>query len=129
MKKTVLLLLAVCFIAYGCSENQDKTEERVIKNIVAVYWHEYNFYSFAVEHEDSSISMESFGKYACSQGNIVKLFHDVPNEEKMWAKAEIGTGHCDLIKSLAIHLHSIEDINGAEWDNGKFGSGTTIRVN
>ena len=58
----------------------------------------------------------------------VKIFRDVPLEKQMFAEAVKSNSIMDCPRgygSLDIHIHNIQEINGAGWDHGKFGTGRT----
>lgn len=140
------LLVAVICSACG----RDLTGEKVVvKNVVRIFMHEPLRYSFLVqENETNVLNLVSLphdikiGKepieisdvpLCAANGNSlyriqnVKFVADVPDGEFMWATAMLS-GRTDMHPSvhlLEIHIHSPNDIDGAGWNHGKFGSGST----
>jgi hypothetical protein len=56
------------------------------------------------------------------------LFCDVEKGDRMWAE-EWKNGHwIDAKLDAAIHIHSLDELNGAGWTNGKFGNGNTVPI-
>ena len=84
-------------------------------NLDAIYMHEPTRYSFIY-------TIDSESKIKTISGKKVTFFTDVPTNKKPW----IQQSQWDY--SMAIHLHSIDELNTAGWDHGKLGSGQTIRI-
>ena len=63
-------------------------------------------------------------------GLTVFIKPDRQEGEQMWYQTHYVYGGCKGTKGhVIIHVRSIADINGAGWNHGKFGSGTTTRIN
>lgn len=100
-----------------------KTEIRNERfNVVAVWKHEVNRYSVTIKE----------GNILVDRGFAIDsvLITDVPEGSNMWYEAYYnynsfsGGGY----KWVNIHIHSVDDIGNAGWNHGKFGSGSTERV-
>ena len=87
-----------------------------------------NRYSFArvdTISTNSEIQMLCFGGWFTQ----VRIFTDVIPSNSMWIEGDLvkesgGGIHYDY----EIHIHSIDDVNTGGWNHGKFGSGTTTRI-
>ena len=117
-------LLALVMVA--CSSKTDTVEHR-IDNVVRVYMHEPNWYTFDTQEPESpvvkSITLRThFDK-------LVRLT-DVPLEKPMWVKYATRENGCNgyMVQAVEIHLHSVRDINGAGWNHSKSGHGQTTVV-
>lgn len=112
----VIVLLA------GCSEYPCESKNIQVER---VFWHEGSRYSFVVKNSDGSMQMQT-------ENSVygVKIYQDVPVGESM--RVELSQCYMyDAKKSYRhyrradIHLRSIEDLNGADWNHGKHGRGST----
>lgn len=112
--KAILLVLCTFFVS-ACSHTV--TEER-IENVVRVYYHGGTKYSFAVENPvTKEIAMENFsGRLVCGSSEV-KIFQDIPSDQKIWVKASIlhNASSCDgKIINLEIHIKTVGDIQGID---------------
>jgi len=56
----------------------------------------------------------------------IKIFYDVPKDEKMYLEYQKKCSGGNLLMAwMEIHIHSIDEINGGGWNRGKFGKGQT----
>jgi hypothetical protein len=118
-----LLLTCILLLATGCG--QPTTTEVVYKDIDRVFMHDWNTVSFFRQNSDGSIEHKFL--YSHLRGDI-KYFSDVPEKQKMWAKEIIVDGNMTTDRYVEIHLHSVNEVAGGEWDHGKHGSGTVSVV-
>lgn len=123
--KGVIALFVLLIL--GCSTS--RTEPVRIDNVSRVMMHERGRYTLMVEEPDGRISLRSFGGSPCFYPETV-LFHDVPEGDPMWATYRTVSRSCEnpCEELTELHVHSAEDINGAGWNHGKFGSGQTTVV-
>jgi len=127
MKTATILALsiAITFLS-GCSETESA---KIYGDIQAVWFHEGNNYSFTIIQDGKLVNIgpRSF------ENAKSEVIADVKEGEPLWAKvthnALFGDDNNKHRGTLyEIHVHSIKDINGAGWDHGKFGSGSTSVV-
>ena len=122
----VVLILAGCLILPGCSyEHKTAGDE-----IEALYWHEGERYT-AVTIIADVVTRYNIPPYSGTY-RTVTLYTDVAEGEKSWYKCEwdwevwmgtdTDTAYCD------IHIHNIDELGTADWNHGKFGSGSTTRI-
>ncbi len=121
-----LLLLPLLLVLTACSDPVHYVTPPT--EIVAVYWHEGNKYSVTTKQGDVLANVRVTWKSTVH----VALIADVLPNEPMWYE-------CNYIHNpnngratgdgCAIHIRSINDLTGASWNHGKFGSGTTKRIN
>jgi len=119
MKRYILFiaLLSVCFLA-ACSYEKEPV---TVENVKRVFMHEEKHYSFLYASPNNPNELQGF---TLREVIRVKIITDVSPEEDIWLKyTEFGSSY-----DLELHLHSAEDINGAGWNHGKFGSGQTVVV-
>jgi len=94
----------------------------------AVWFHESNRYSLSYE-----INGKLYNKEASSPGIHLQVLTDLKKGEKPYYEYKyywssiIGTIHKKEEYSR-LHIHSIDNIKGAGWNHGKFGTGQTIRI-
>lgn len=118
---TIIVISACIGIPYFTSKTEERNEKQ---DIVAVWKHEANHYSVTVKEGNTLMDKAFYGNFSTI------IITDVPKDKSMWYEAHFkessfsGGGY----DSLKIHIHSIDDINGGGWNHGKFGSGTTERV-
>jgi hypothetical protein len=150
-KLTLSLILLTASLLFSCSDNKEATpvdesklhilHETVV--VEAVYFHEKNKYTVA-SIEDKELKMISLPHYG-HQNLKPRIFIDVPAGEKSWyeVKYERKSKNSNLRKThfndnvnnyevkpfIHIHISSIDQLNTADWNNGKFGSGKTTRIN
>jgi hypothetical protein len=119
MKKLFLLPLALFLVS--CS---DIIEYKSTDKIVSVYYHERNDFSVGIVRS-GMLKIVRLPPTA-----HVDIFMDAASKDDMWYECDhtrdrwngTTTGGC------SIHLFDVDDITGAGWNHGKFGSGTTKRI-
>ena len=140
MKNYRLVLTAGLFVVVilGCAppltdldpESIPQTELQRIDHVGRVFLHEYGRYTLLVEETGGTVIQWRFGnQFECNREP--NLIADVPKNEPMWAEYYVllgGMWAADCEQLMSIHLHSAQDINGAGWNHGKFGSGQTTVV-
>ena len=100
-----------------CDSNVDSKIERIQR----VFMHSPVEFSFMVEAEEGKRSIVLW-----LRSNVLPEFiWDVPRGESAYAFCRT-TGSGDFI--LEMHLYSKDQVEGAGWDQGKFGSGQTVVV-
>lgn len=126
-----LMLLLICAVALtvGCT---DKELFRERNDIVAVWKHEAGVYSVSTMSGNRIID-NSFHKVPGSGEACFlekpEIVADVPEGGNMWYEAiYYGGGRLGINARVTIHVRSIDDVGGAGWNHGKFGSGMTERV-
>lgn len=122
-----LVAIAGLLMMVGCAE-EHKTSGGEVE---AVYWHEGSRYTAVTENADV-ITRHRIPPYHGVRASSVTLYTDVPEGEKSWYKcewdwnamsgADTDTAYCD------IHIHNIDELGTADWNHGKFGSGSTTRI-
>ena len=91
-----------------------------------IFLHETNHYSVFTVEEDKKVTVKSFRSYI-PYGKIT-LFCDVEKGDRMWAEEWKNGNWVDATLDAAIHIHSLDDLNGAGWNHGKFGNGMTVPI-
>ena len=118
-------------ILTGCTSGpKPPAEERKIENVVRVLMHQPKDYTIFSEPKNLDGPLDEERLRNCSK---VHIFLDVPADKPMFALVTLD--YWDGIEEwkpypakLELHLHSATDINGAGWNHGKHGSGTTTVV-
>lgn len=117
-------------ILAGCAGPRPPARDRTIQNVVRVLMHERGRYTIFSEPKTGNEPLVEENFYILSR---VPIFKDVPPGGAMWAKVHTEYSY-DLFDyvpqdtKLEIHVHGPEDINGAGWNHGKFGRGTTTVI-
>lgn len=107
----------MCWSCYGCMEGGGKSEIRE-GTFVRIFMHEPGLYSVL----DENLRPIEFRNFVRGTKKNVKLFKDVPANEKMWYKGEyfLGTyGNRTMgWMWIEIHIHNENDINGGDFEEG-----------
>lgn len=119
MKKLLIPFAALLMV--GCS---DPVVHDYTRDIVSVYYHERNDFSVGIMN-GHKLTIKRLPVYA-----HVDIFADADPEGSMWYECDYtydrdygeSTGGC------SIHIHDVDDITGGGWNHGKFGSGSTTRI-
>ena len=121
-----LAILFTGFLVTGCSY-EHKTSGGEVE---AIYWHEGERYTAMTNNADV-ITRHRIPPYHGVYSSVT-LYTDVPADEKSWYKcewdfrpldgADTDTAYCD------IHIHNLDELGTADWNHGKFGSGSTTRI-
>ena len=119
----VIIGCVLIFLSFVINTKDIVRDEK--SDIVAVWKHRANEYSVTVQEGLKFVDIPFSGTKLNQE-----LIADVPSHKKMWYEAHYrfnswtGGGYEDV----KIHIHSINEVNGAGWNHGKFGSGMTERV-
>src|SRR3990167_7006499 len=107
------IFLVICVSLMSACSKQGTIKEEKLENVVRVYYHEQGNYSFAVLKEGTSqVEMKNYTSSPCIGREEVKIFRDVPSDQKMWVLVGMrrGSTRCyDGADYLEIHIHSIEE--------------------
>ena len=127
---TVNFLLFVCIsiiVLAGCSY-EDHTSGGEIE---ALYWHEGERYTAVTVNADV-VSRQRIPPWGHAMDKNIRLYTDAEPSEKAWYKcewtrndwfgADLDTAFC------GIHIHNLDELGTADWNHGKFGSGSTTRI-
>lgn len=133
---TVLVIFALggCVSCLVYSEQNIPYEER-IDNITSVFWHQGNSFTFMIETpgtKENRMYRKYFQTYERDGYANIYFKYDIQEGQKMWAyfKGNCARSTMDTpyISYGEIHLRSVDDLNGADRNLGKFGKSTTRRV-
>lgn len=104
--------------AFGTGNPKGAPER--IENIVRIFMHQPGDYSLMIKNPGSA----EIETRRCPNVSV-KIIQDLEPQQSIWALVQkrIGT-----TSSMELHIHKPEDINGAGWDNGKQGKGTTTVI-
>lgn len=120
--------LAMATVTTGCSKRQLGYEKM---DIVSVWKHAAGKYSVSkmngTEIVDVDFSRIPSSGCVCNIGKCTLLV-DVPAGSNMWCEVYYRMEYGASFSYVTIHVRSPDDVNGAGWNHGKFGSGTTERV-
>lgn len=124
-----LIVLTVSF-SPGCCDCSQQTPapayNPIRKPVIRVLMHEPSRISILVQDEvTKQVTIEELDKY----GRNYEIIADVEDGQPMWAELpKILNPYKGKEYTAKIHIRSGEDINGAGWNHGKFGSGTTTII-
>ena len=120
--KTLILLSIALLSACGVEDKSSGGD------IDAIYWHENDRYTVMTIDNDivSKFKITPWSDY----GGTVELYRDVDPDESSWYKCTwtyspwsgSDDGYCE------IHIHDLNELGTADWNHGKFGSGSTKRI-
>ena len=118
MKRQIMFIaLFICFFTACSSEKTPVT----VENVKRVFMHKESHYSFLYAIPNNPNELQRLTLRELAQ---VKIVTDVSPEKDIWLKyTKFGSYY-----NMELHLHSAEDINGAGWSHGKFGSGQTVVI-
>lgn len=127
-------LFTVLSTGTGCGDPVASEPVR-IDHVTRVLMHQPGDYTLLVtDPATKAVTLRTFYDWCTSTergvGTTTQILADVPEGQALWAEQvtwqwSLGKT-CNELKS--IHLHSAQDIGGAGWNNGKFGSGQTTVV-
>lgn len=114
-----MLALTVVFIA-GCDPPidggrqilSDSGKVTQIDNVVRVFMHRPQEFTFL--STDPSSKRIIINHLDIGDGHKAEIFADVPDDKPMWARYGEGV-QGKSSESLEIHIHSVNDMNGAGW--------------
>lgn len=102
----------------GCEDWEDHTKPKTI--IQSVYYHEKGRYSVSVMESNRLKMVNVPGVVLIVDKDTDHLWYECDYKRNSWNGQTVGNCY--------IHIRSVNDINTAGWNHGKFGSGTTIRI-
>ncbi|MEK9151799.1 MAG: hypothetical protein AAB692_00360 [Patescibacteria group bacterium] len=136
--KTFAMFMALSAVLSSCTKDEAecKRELRRIDNIVRVFMHGPNSYSFLIHFSDSAdghpifdtVSFQHFSPGHLLFFDSIVIVADVAPEDDMWAQSTFARVTSSCHYTAEIHVHAPADINGGGWNHGKFGSGQTTVV-
>ncbi len=122
----ISIMIAVTILIVGC----EVTEHTSGGEVEAIYWHEGERYTAVTENADV-LEHHRIPPFAAGPG-AVTLYKDAVPGEKSWYKCEWTrnnwTGADPDLSYCDIHIHSIDELGTGNWNHGKFGSGSTTRI-
>ena len=110
------------------TDHLTQTERVRISNVVGVLMHEPGSYTLEVQNPGSPVVVNTWVR--TYYGEYAQIVTDAPNNEPMWAVLIIEHYSAGRVftRGLELHVHTVQDVNGAGWNHGKFGSGQTTRI-
>jgi len=121
------IVLVIVAMLPSCAE----TEHSAGGEIDAIYWHEGLRYTVMVENA-GVITKRRLPPWGHAMNKNIRLYTDAGPGEKAWYEcewsrnewtgADLDTAYCD------IHIHGLDELGTADWNHGKFGSGSTTRI-
>ena len=118
--KSLFLSILAALALTACSD--PLPPDRKVEHVRRVFMHDPEQYSVMVVGDTAEMKLLYLGR--CS----AKFVTDVPKDSDMWLfmhwtppSSTSGINSCDVV----FHIHATEDVNGAGWNHGKFGSGMT----
>jgi len=122
IKKTILILAVLVSLlgVYGCDKPYTDISEK--ENVSAVFYHDLNKFSVAVSNGEELRFIRMIFPVSIVIDAKESAWYECQGKTRSWDGAT-KESFCN------IHLRSIDDLVGGEWDNGKFGRGKTIRIN
>jgi hypothetical protein len=120
MRRLLVSLSALAALAAtGCSDHSSGR----IDNVVRVFMHDANHYSVIYRNGDQLATKD----FRFSPDT--KILTDAPKDGPMWAEyTAVNENTSSARYNLTLHLHDPAELNGAGWDHGKSGKGTTVIV-
>ena len=121
----VIGLFAIIFIPMA--EKKISVEKMRVDNVMRIFMHERDYFSFMVEEDNSEIKIMTY------KALDTRIIRDVPLNKKDWLNLEKCEGALDNwpkkadlnCKKMEIHIHSEKEVEGGGWNHGKGGKGTT----
>ena len=112
----------------GCHDAPVKTVQ--VLGVERVMMHQTGDFTFLVKQKDSQLATLKLSTY-----HPVVFFDDVPAGQSMWLEYQCRcdkelpqtytSWHVQNLDKLTIHLRKGSDVDGGDWDHGKFGRGRT----
>ncbi len=146
----VAVVFLIFFMVIGFWQTRHSSETtavqpNVVSKVARVFMHEPHRFTFLVKNDNGSL-----GQLTVDSANI-EIIPDVIEVLPMWVVYTCASRYdrqtqnyakiwnCKPLPSnfshwrtspaiVKIHIHSAEEINGADWNHGKFGRGQTIAV-
>lgn len=125
INKLQYLLFLIPFICIACGKEEPQKSTKVMIDVVRVMYHENKEFTFFVAGDKNELHYININ---FGYGDNPKIIRDVPKDKNMWVIYERTPptfSASEKYDNVEIHIHSVDDINGAGWNHGKFGSGST----
>ena len=107
---------------YGCSD----TEHYVSREVDALYWHERNRYTAISIDEDGRAIKH---RIPAANNLRVTLYTNLDADAKPWYECEwVFNFWTGADGSCEVYIHGLDEMGTADWNHGKFGSGSTTRL-
>ena len=116
MKNLVFITLSILLLT-GCDSWDHLYVEKT--EIESVYYHELNTFSVAFLYESRLIMV-----------NVPKATILLDADGKSWYECDYkrNSWNGNTIGGCTIHIKNIDELSTADWNHGKFGSGSTKRI-
>jgi hypothetical protein len=136
--KICYVLMLILFVS-GCDEavkdSLTKKEYYLTDTFNYLYWHEDDKHTLFTVNKDLSISKLTIGNNRLFDKNgkgyhvgNVKLFVDLKDNQKPWYLCKLKLKDHRIYWFCDIHITDIDDMKEAGWNHGKYGSGSTTRL-
>ena len=118
------------FLIFCIGTYFSKTHIDIKEDIEAAFYHQSGRYSVIVKGENEELISVSMPNWLDIE---TKVFTDVKEGEKNWYRVKYTRNNFNGIESdesnlAEIHIKSVDDLNPADWNYGKFGSGKTEKI-
>lgn len=126
-KRIYIICLVVMLTLFYVMLCDCKAEEHHVMGkteVDAVYWHEGRRYTFITIDENNKLIFTRVPVFSYK----VKLDVTIDAKNKCWYEYNYITDWGGAYGWFKIHLTSLDDLKTADWNHGKFGSGTTTRI-
>lgn len=116
--------MALAILA-GCTD----TAHHASGEIDALYWHEGTRYTARTIDDGGLVYTKRLPPFGAYRGKVM-LYTDVEPGKKSWYECNwmfnnffgASDGLCE------IHIHDLNELGTADWNHGKFGTGSTTRI-
>lgn len=122
-----IVICIFLFIGFSCVRgSRETTTVTRLDHVTRVFMHDAGWYTFYTRNpaQGDTVAVHSYGRYT-----DVTLLADVPAERPMWVEVTERSSTLNGSRyRIVIHLRHGGEIEGAAWDYGKGGHGTTVVV-
>jgi hypothetical protein len=140
--KNTLIIIFLTSLVLGCGGSDNPSAEvdnnriSIKKEVDVVFWHEHDTFTFFTENKQTKeVDRIYMGTYIYIEGERyitgeVNLFIDVKEGNNPWFECSASNFFISSgIAECSIHIKDYDHLRTADWNNGKFGAGSTLRVN
>jgi hypothetical protein len=114
------LIFSILITIMACCPSLDPSIKHIY--VDRVFMNENTRYTFITIENGEAIVMEK----STHCPSKIHLYTDVPKGERMYIEyCNKCSGGSEILKQLDIHIHNLDEIQGGEWNHGKFGRGKT----
>jgi hypothetical protein len=124
MKRTLIVGILSLITLCSCGPT---LETEIKREVDSIYMHGIGQYTFMYTDENSNEITHCGIGWTASEYKC-KVIADVPEGEKCWYLAKYYRRMDPECYYIEIHIHSVDDINTSDWNNGKSGRGTIKRI-